>query len=339
MMEPERTLNASSIVEPEPERGGSSADGNGAGVSTSTDLQSLTTEPSGTRGLSKRKATGPRTEAGKQRASRNSTKHGVHSKALLLPGETPNEYKRLLAGLRAARQPEGAQEELLVEDLAFIELRKRRLRVAEWAVIRKNREFLEWDQRNRPPEKIGMKEWAVDYSSNHGLIQTINNPDVLKRCLQMLSGLQELFEENSFNPEHGKTILEKIYGERDSDLLREDLYDNYETWQCTLAASEEEREHGGYASPEECRRNIIRKIKKEVRRLKNYQRERASIEAKRTQLEVLSRSVPDFPVLDRLLRYEVHLNRESDRLLSRLEVLQRMRLGQPVPPRIAVDLK
>ncbi len=43
-------------------------------------------------------------------------------------------------------------------------------------------------------------------------------------------------------------------------------------------------------------------------------------------------------VLDRVLRYEASLNRAFDRTLSQLERLQRMRLGQAVPPSVRVEL-
>src|SRR5438876_9184083 len=42
------------------------------------------------------------------------------------------------------------------------------------------------------------------------------------------------------------------------------------------------------------------------------------------------------PGLDRLLRYEASLERTLDRTLSQLERLQRMRLGQPVLPKLEV---
>lgn len=41
---------------------------------------------------------------------------------------------------------------------------------------------------------------------------------------------------------------------------------------------------------------------------------------------------------DRLLRYETHLSREFDRTLAQLERLQRIRLGQPVPPPINLNV-
>lgn len=44
------------------------------------------------------------------------------------------------------------------------------------------------------------------------------------------------------------------------------------------------------------------------------------------------------PQWDLLLRYETTLDRALDRTLAQLERYQRMRLGQPVPPRIDVNL-
>src|SRR5229473_943998 len=94
--------------------------GNGSGSTTRQKSQTLAIEPSGSRGLADRKATGPRTEQGKQRASRNATKHGVFSKVVLLKGEPRDEYEKLLTGLRETLQPEGTLEELLVEKLTAL---------------------------------------------------------------------------------------------------------------------------------------------------------------------------------------------------------------------------
>ncbi len=94
------------------------------------------------------KPTGPRTEQGKQRASRNATKHGIFSEAIILKDESRTEYDRLMASLWEALRPEGALEELLVEKLATNTWRQRRLFLAESAEIRMNMEFVEWDQRN-----------------------------------------------------------------------------------------------------------------------------------------------------------------------------------------------
>jgi len=43
-------------------------------------------------------------------------------------------------------------------------------------------------------------------------------------------------------------------------------------------------------------------------------------------------------VSDRLMRYETHLSREIERILNRLERVQRMRGGQRLPPQIDVNV-
>ena len=55
--------------------------------------------------------------------------------------------------------------------------------------------------------------------------------------------------------------------------------------------------------------------------------------------KIAAGNVPDACALNRLLRAEANLNREFSRTLDQLERIQRARLGQPVPPRIEVDIK
>jgi hypothetical protein len=119
--------------------------------------------------------------------------------------------------------------------------------------------------------------------------------------------------------------------------LREDLYDSYEIWLATSEAPEEERLREGYASPGHGRMNILGVIDAEIVCLRRDQVARASVQTARTQLEIVCRNAPDGPGLDRLLRYEANLERSFDRTLSQLERLQRMRLGQPVLPRVEVQ--
>ena len=64
---------------------------------------------------------------------------------------------------------------------------------------------------------------------------------------------------------------------------------------------------------------------REIRRLREHQK-----------VEAVRRSVPDSPTHDRLLRYEASLERSFDRTLGQFERLQRMRLGQPVLPKLEV---
>ena len=69
-----------------------------------------------------------------------------------------------------------------------------------------------------------------------------------------------------------------------------------------------------------------------------YHKRCKSIESDRIKVQILRESIPDSQGIDRLLRYETHLSRESDRILSRLERLQRTRKGQPLPPQMDVNI-
>ena len=69
-----------------------------------------------------------------------------------------------------------------------------------------------------------------------------------------------------------------------------------------------------------------------------YHKRCKSIESDRIKVQILRESIPDSQGMDRLLRYETHLTREGDRILSRLERLQRTREGQPVPPQMDVNI-
>jgi hypothetical protein len=67
----------------------------------------------------------------------NALKHGVLSRYTVLPWEDASEYQALLAALAVEHAPQGPTEEHLVEELAGILWRKRRLRLAEAAAHRR----------------------------------------------------------------------------------------------------------------------------------------------------------------------------------------------------------
>jgi len=311
--------------------------GNGSGSANAKESPTLVIERSVSCAKGGSKASGPRTEQGKRRSSRNATKHGVYSEVLILRGESKAQYRVLLAGLHEALQPEGALEELLVEKLATTAWRQRRLLLAESAEVGKNMEFVESDKRGREHEAAESLAGVLAPLNRRGLIRVMENPEILESCLKMLAEFRGRFKEIGFCPGSDHFILKKIYGDRDQSRLCEDLYDSYETWLYTSEGSKEERVHQDYDSPEECKRNMLQDIEKEIRRLRRYQKARSSSETTRTQLEILRHSVPDDSGLDRLLRYEASLDRSFDRTLSQLERLQRMRLGQPVLPKLEVQ--
>ena len=67
----------------------------------------------------------------------NALRHGVLSKFTVLPWEDADEYRALVAALVDEHAPRGPTEEHLVEELAGVFWRKRRLRLAEAAAHRR----------------------------------------------------------------------------------------------------------------------------------------------------------------------------------------------------------
>jgi hypothetical protein len=67
----------------------------------------------------------------------NALRHGVLSRYTVLPWEDPDEYRQLLDEIVSAHKPDGPVEEHLVEELAGVIWRKRRLRMAEGAAFQR----------------------------------------------------------------------------------------------------------------------------------------------------------------------------------------------------------
>jgi hypothetical protein len=168
------------------------------------------------------------------------------------------------------------------------------------------------------------------------MIQELGNPHVSQHCQQLLEMLQEQIETNGFDRKNDTDILQKIYGRRYQNRLYLDLFDFY------IAVSgvfgQDHACESGAAAAEQRKQKVLQAIEKEIDRIRTYQKIHTSNEAERTQLEIASQAIPEGPELDRFLRYEASLNREFDRLVGRLERTQQRRLGQPVTPRIEVEL-
>jgi hypothetical protein len=281
-----------------------------------------------------RRGTGPRTELGKERTRHNATKHGILSGRVVLPGESQAEFSDLVNGLHDVFEPMGAFEEGLVEMLAVTRWRQRRLFIAEAAEIEAGREFIEWDERQRQLVEAGRISEVI---GNGGLVRQIANPEALERCLDLLEELRRHIEQYGFDFQD-ESILTKLYGEFDNDHWEDTLLNAYWVYAGVARVPDHIRERGEFSSPKEYKEHFLQELAAETKRLERYKKERASIECNRMKLESLRRNVPDSPRLDQLLRYSASLERTFDRTLNHLERAQRMRLGQPVPPPINVNV-
>jgi hypothetical protein len=80
-------------------------------------------------------STGPRTEAGKARVSRNAATHGLTSKKFVLASEDQAAFEQLREGILESWRPVSEQEHQLAELLAQAQWRLSRLRTTETAFL------------------------------------------------------------------------------------------------------------------------------------------------------------------------------------------------------------
>jgi hypothetical protein len=81
------------------------------------------------------RSTGPKTEGGKARSRANAWKHGLTAKTLIIVGENANDFDLLRTELMDEHDPQSASECELVERLAGILWRLRRVPFFEAAIL------------------------------------------------------------------------------------------------------------------------------------------------------------------------------------------------------------
>jgi hypothetical protein len=145
-------------------------------------------------------------------------------------------------------------------------------------------------------------------------------------------------EKNGFGKYVYNLLLMALYGAPDQSQIRKSLHGEYSTWLYTAKVAEEERAREGYATPEQCKANVLQAIAGKIVRLKRDHKKCEPIKSERRKVEILRQNVPDSPGLDRLLRYESSLERAFDRTLSQLERSQRIHNGQPLLLQLDVEV-
>src|SRR5918999_1903169 len=81
------------------------------------------------------KSTGPRTKAGKAASSRNALRHGLTAQQVVIEGENPARFDALRDRFTREFQPVGPMEQFLVERLAGLAWRLRRVPLFEAALL------------------------------------------------------------------------------------------------------------------------------------------------------------------------------------------------------------
>jgi hypothetical protein len=297
------------------------------------------------------KATCPRTAHGKKRSKLNAVKHGLFYKDVLLEDESRAEYASLLIGLMEDLQPQGKLESVLVENLAVLFWRKRRLLQAENALISENKVFTPADCAWK------LRVEAMDASRNAitsgGLLKYSNNSFVVRDAIEILTSFRTIVAAVGFHKDC--YALQKLYGENqdvgaplsprlpneDSAKKMVEVFIKYvgeSDDRSNSVTSDADTSKIGAPTEAECRKEMAGLIDEQIERLTVQAKTLTAEEMTRAHYKMSAAVIPGQDVSDRLMRYESHFSREIDRTLNRLERLQRTRKGQSLPPQLELKI-
>ena len=238
--------------------------------------------------------------------------------------------------------PEGMLEGILVEKLVTILWRYRRLLYTESATVQKNIQDGEAEKASRSDEREDLEakiEHLRAQVDTVGLIQGIDDPNVLESCINKLLGVRMELQTFGLDHETHSILLARVYGSRYEGRASNDLLDSYLYCRNAERVPAEERKKRGFSSEADCLRKFQVELTKEIQRLEGLRKqpvlEQLSFDhtddkLRLNEMELMDCTVPNASELDRLLRYETSLEHALDRALSQLERVQRIRRSQPV---------
>ena len=245
----------------------------------------------------------------------NALRHGVLSLYTVLPWEDEQEYRAVVSALVAEHTPQGPTEEHLVEEVAGIIWRKRRLRLAEAAAHRR-----------------GLEDTLKPYRETvKAALVHLDAAEQSERVVDAIRATETDTEDDIRDVQDDESVTRqalKILGGKRTDayeaalaVLREDTQ---EWWSDQLAREPEELDEGEESAAAD-REGLRQFIDGEV--LPWFENRKKELAYRPLIREQAFGESLDVHKLERLGRYEVHLDRKLERMLSMLLRLKEMRLG------------
>ena len=243
----------------------------------------------------------------------NAVRHGVLSRHTVLPWEDETEYQTLLEALATEHTPEGPTEEHLVEELAGILWRTRRLRLAEAAAHRRGLED------TLAPYRETVKAALVHLDTPHESDQLADAIRMTDR--DTAEAIAEMEEDEAMTT---RAIKQLHSGKRNAynaalAVLRDDTR---EWWEESLTEDQEEREECDepYVADSD---GLLKFLAAKV--LPWYVTRRKELSNRPLIREQAFGESLDPNKLERLARYETHLDRKLERTLAMLLRLRELR--------------
>jgi hypothetical protein len=243
----------------------------------------------------------------------NALQHGVLSRYTVLPWEDESEYQTLVAALVAEHAPQGPTEEHLVEELAGILWRKRRLRLAEAAAHRRGLERT--FSPHRETAKVALAHLGAAGRSEH-VVNAVRATDT-----DTEEDMREL-EEDEAMTRRALDLLDSLRNDRYEAALAVLHEETRDWWADMLARDPADLDRGGEpATADEA--GLQRFLENEV--LPWFETRKKELANRPLIREQAFGEALDPYKLERLGRYEVHLDRKLERTLTILLRLKELR--------------
>jgi len=301
-------------------------------------------------------STGPKTPEGKALTSKNATRHGVLSALAVVPGlEKAKDWEAHHRGVLAALAPVGHLETLLAERVALGAWRLLRVARYEREAVSLAQEAAEDDAAERLAREAGFGTSEDAYRPRAAREALRDAEESLRERVRFWASLPRRGETKYVPQDEAEAALVALERAASAFIEEEDEDSEDRLLQRLrvegVPAGESVLDFDGWTV------GLLRKalnalaaaagvnfqdlVEEDLRRL------RASLDKARTldrevraQVDRLRRSrvVPDVAVLDKVSRYEAHLERGVFKALHELQRLQAARGGAYVPPPAALDV-
>jgi len=286
------------------------------------------------------RSTGPRTRKGRNAVRWNALKHGLLAQSVVISShegeETAAQFRKLLIHLRKDLHPFRILEEILVEKIAVCYWRSWRVIRSETGEIREDLDSL-WSTLYLP-KKIQFQR-AKDPESFRPFYDLQSNTYGIEFLLALLRKFKEEVSANGCLSEKSLQEMTRYFGDSEDELAG-----RYAAVNSTATSGENSAGSGESIDPIANSRQGILKIlheeilDEEIENLEEYcgfirDQELQKLETERARL-----SLPGAAATEKILRYEVAIERQLYRAMNQLERRQRQRSGEAVPPPINIDV-
>lgn len=278
------------------------------------------------------KSTGPTTEEGKAVVRLNALRHGVTAEAAVIPFlESPEDWEAHRQGVLESLTPVGYLETILAERVAML----------LWRLGRANR----YEREIAAIKQEDLKEDLFKYDAENSPDHFQDRMEAARDMVKLLKRLPRMSDKTALSKDDALDILEAASSciEEEVDLdnlglpgMPDDVdLEEFEGWTVVLLrkALAVIAKEGGKSFNDLLHSTKFTFMVAEAKA-------KLKLEQATTKLERARRKhlLPDLEKLEKLSRYEAHLERSLYKSMHEIERLQAVRAGQSVPPPIAVDV-